>query len=59
MPALSYFHFDGSGTSSSVTSTFPTVLGTAATGSSSGAVGTAHTVVKGVNDGLLTIATNA
>lgn len=59
MPALSYFHFDGTGTSSSVSSTFPTFLGTAASGSATGAVGTTHTIVKGVNDGLLTIATNA
>lgn len=56
MTAYGYKHFDGTGTTSSVASTFPTALGTASSGSPSGAVGSAFTAVNLINEGLKTIA---
>lgn len=56
MTAYGYKHFDGTGTTSSVPSTFPGTLGTANTGSPSGAVSATFTAVNLINEGLKTIA---
>ncbi len=56
MTAFGYKHFDGTGAAGDVSSTFPTVLGTANTGSPSGAVSGAFTAVNLINEGLKTIA---
>lgn len=49
MAAFGYKHFDGSGAANAVSSTFPTILGTANTGSPSGAVNVTFYVVKQIN----------
>lgn len=59
MTAFGYRHFDGTGAVNDVPSTFPGILGTANTGSPSGAVKDSWNIVKGINDGLRAISDNA
>jgi hypothetical protein len=57
MGAFTYNHFDG--TAGTISSGFPTFLGSATPSSQAGAIGTGYSVVDQINEGLKTIADSA
>lgn len=57
MPNYTYNHFNGS--SASIPSTFPSILGTLSNTSSEGAINSSYYVLNQVNEGLKAVGTNA